>query len=230
MKTINDELIKLKTIVRDSYINVYNYMQVLLNQHQSTFNASNTEYITRKQSIMNSSDTIPASAQQTLINALPIPSGINISDSDINTVINNITNHKNSYLQNIQNDIIKTQNSLNDLNMTESQYMTDYKSYINYLNNELSMITSRLQQNNVIMSRQQSNYDKLNNNYSYLEKQRNKIEDNDNIIQLNTNSVNDYSTNNALLVKIYLLIIFVMALCILYLAYITIKKFGKNIE
>jgi hypothetical protein len=220
-------LVKLQDMIRNNYTNISNYMQSQLNNKTKLYNLSTAQYKSRLDSLKSSSDT--SDNQQQIISNIPPPSGSNINNNDINTVLSNIDNQKNVNLQNIETDIKEIDIKLNSLTKTYKDYLNDYNNYIIDLNNKIKSVEFEIKQNNVIMDRQQSNYEKLNQDYSYINEKKHNVENIDKIAKLNTNLIKDYSNNNSLLIRIYPIIICLMILCILYLSYITYKNFIKNI-
>ena len=79
------------------------------------------------------------------------------------------------------------------------------------------------------MDRQKTNYDELNNDFSYFDSKKEKSDKQEKTAELNINLISNYSNNNSLLTKVYPFIIFIIILCLLYLIYVTYKKFMINI-
>ena len=79
------------------------------------------------------------------------------------------------------------------------------------------------------MDRQQTEYNKLNEDYSYIDSKKEKAELSDNTTKINTSLITDYNNNKSIIVKAYPYVIVVMILCVLYLGYNTIAKFQINI-
>ena len=156
-------------------------------------------------------------------------SGISISNDDMNTVTNNLLNIKNDYLQQIQNDIDRVNSELYDLNKTETSIENDYKKYLNDLSTNLDSVNSQIEQNKIIMNRQKNEYDTLNSDYSYIDKKKNKVKNIDTIAKVNSNLISSSGSQNSSLLKIYPIIIFISFLIMIYLIYVTYKKFMNNV-
>ena len=136
---------------------------------------------------------------------------------------------KNNYLQQIESDISNINILLSELKKTELEVDNDYKKFLNDLASKLSETKQKIEKNNVIIDRQKDNYDKLNNDYSYIDTQKEKTEKLDEIAKINTDLISKTSSNNATLVTVYPFIIFIMILLLIYLVYLTYHKFMKNI-
>ena len=155
--------------------------------------------------------------------------GSSISNDDMNTVNNNLLNMKNNYLQQIQNDINKVNSELYDLNKTGENIENDYKFYLNDLSTNLDSINFQIEQNNIIMNRQKNKYDTLNSDYSYIDKKKNKAKNTDTIAEVNSNLISTRGSQNSSLLIIYPIIIFISFLIVIYLIYVTYKKFMSNV-
>jgi len=157
--------------------------------------------------------------------------GTNISSNDQALVINQIINMKNYYLQQIQSEISKIDININDLQKQIANFDAngDYNKYVNNLNNEISNIDSRIKQNNIIMGRQENDYDQLNIDYSYIDDKKNKYKSLDKRVKINNDMISGYSTQNSWLNKLYPLLIVILLVILLYLAYITYIEFMNNI-
>lgn len=145
------------------------------------------------------------------------------------TVINSIVNMKNNYLQTINADIGSINTILDDLQKQESEVDTDYGIFLNDLNTKSSETKFAIAQNNEIMDRQKSKYDKLNGVFSTVEQKKEEAEKMDEIAKINTDLIGKTSDNNSNLVVIYPLVIFILTMCLIYLIYITYKKFMVTI-
>ena len=93
----------------------------------------------------------------------------------------------------------------------------------------MAEIKQTISKNKEIMNRQKMSYDKLNDDYAYVETKKQKTEKIDEISKINSDMVSKYSSNNETLTKIYPLIIFLLILGLLYLCYIAYGNFMENI-
>jgi len=228
LQEIRTVLVKLQDTIRNQYANISNSMQQKLNYQKNVFIESNSQYMSSVNSISQSS-SIPSDSQKQIISNIPKPNGIDITTETMNIVFNNIDNKKNYYLQSIQTDIVDIDKKINILNKTEIDANNDYNKYVIDITEKLKSIEFEIKQNNIIMDRQQQNYEKLNQDYSYIDNKKHKIENLDKTAKINTNLITNYKNKNGLIIKIYPIIIFIMILCMLYLAYNTYNKFMLNI-
>lgn len=213
--------------ISDNFTNISNYLYNKLNNEQNLFRLSSLDYQTRIKSIADNSmlnDTVRAS----LVANIPKPSGMDITNEDITMVINNITNTKNEFLNNLQNNIINPLTTeLNNLNTLTLD--NEYDTYIQSLKTELDNVNDRIKQNNMIMSRQKDSYNKINNTYSQQLHEQENISNKDTITSINTEQLNKFNTQNVYLNKLYPIGILILALLCLYIGYITAIKFRETI-
>jgi hypothetical protein len=226
LDNIKKSLITLQENIRNNYSELETYMQNYLDGQLRLYNLSNQDYQSKVNSI-NTSSTITPDLQQSLIDSIPTPAGSNISDNDINAVVFNISNMKNYYIQIIQEEISKIDLKLNDLDITTT--ISDYNNFILDIQNEITKVKSRIEQNNIIMGRQKDNYEKINEDVSYIEMKKDKNETIDTKLKLNLDIVDGYKTQTSLLVKIYPFVIVLLLLFLIYLIYLTAIKFKDNI-
>ena len=126
---VKDGLIQLKNNINDTYVNAQNYIQQLLNEQKSIYSLSSIDYNTRFSAI--SSNIFSSSADKAyLISIIPPISGTNITDTDVNTIINNIINAKNTYINKLTDDISKCDVKLTDYNSQKHSIDTEYQTYI----------------------------------------------------------------------------------------------------
>ena len=226
LDNIKKGLITLQNNIRDNYNEAESYLQTKLDNLKKLYTVSSQDYETRINSI-NESSTITPNLQQSLIDSIPKPVGINLSDNEINILILNISNMKNYYLQVIQEEISKIDLKLSELDITPT--IQDYNTFILDIQNEITNVKSRIEQNNIIMSRQRDNYEKINEDVYYIENKQNKYENLDKKLKLNLDIVDGYKAQTSLLVKIYPFIIVLLLLFLIYLIYLTSLKFKENI-
>ena len=226
LDNIKKGLITLQNNIRDNYNEAESYLQTKLDNLKKLYTVSSQDYNTRINSI-NESSTITPDLQQSLIDSIPKPVGINLSDNEINILILNISNMKNYYLQVIQEEISKIDLKLSELDITPT--IQDYNTFILDIQNEITNVKSRIEQNNIIMSRQRDNYEKINEDVHYIENKQDKYENLDKKLKLNLDIVDGYKAQTSLLVKIYPFIIVLLLLFLIYLIYLTSLKFKENI-
>lgn len=226
LNNIKTALNKLQETIRTNYTLIEKYMKDTLDYQVKVYNLSLQNYQTSIKSISLSS-TISRSSRESLFNSIPPPSGLNIAPNDVNIILYNIANTKNMYLRYIDNEISIINQKLEDINTQNSK--TDYNKFINDIKNEIANVKKRIKTNNLIMGRQQDNYDTLNNDVSYISQQKNKFKKLDNTLKLNLNIVNGYQTQSKYLLNIYPAIIIILLILLIYLSYITFIKFKANI-
>ena len=154
---------------------------------------------------------------------------MSMSSDEKLTAINNIMNMQNTYLQQINSDISRINILLSELKTKETTVESDFKTFREALTKKLAEIKQTISKNKDIMNRQKMSYDKLNDDYAYVETKKQKTEKIDEISKINSDMVSKYSSNNETLTKIYPLIIFLLILGLLYLCYIAYGNFMENI-
>jgi hypothetical protein len=226
LNLVKKALVKLQDNIRENYNKIEKHMRAKLNYEVNLYNISNKQYENSMESL-NSSSTISKDAYQSLADSIPKPSGLTISTNDINAIIYNIANAKNTYIQSLENEINSINLKITKLNL--DQPMNDYNLFMVDIQNEIANATQRIQQNNLIMGRQKDNYDTLNNDVSYIDTRKDKVEKLDKTLKLNLDIVDGYKSQSSLLLKLYPFIIIILILFLIYLTYSTIIKFKANI-
>ena len=217
----------LSSMIANNFNNVVSYMQNHLNNAQRTYQLSTTDYHTRLNSI-NQNSMIGNNIRASLISSIPPPSGMNISDDDIIITVNKIVNTKNAFLQNLKNTaILPLQAKLAELNSLNLE--NDYNDYISSLKNELDNINNHFQQNNTIMNRQKDTYNKINKKYVSQISNQKSIENTKTIANANIKMINNYSQQNSYLNKVFPFGIFILAIILIYISYLTFIKFRDNV-
>ena len=107
--------------------------------------------------------------------------------------------------------------------------ITDYNTFILDIKREIINVVSRMQQNTIIMTRQQNNNDNIDEDVSYIETKQKKYDNLDTTLKLNLDIVNGYKSQTNTIVKIYPFIIILLILLLIYLSYLTVLKFIANI-
>jgi hypothetical protein len=218
---------RLSSIISNNFNNIVSYVNNKLADEQNIYRLSSLDYKTRLDSI-NQNSMLSDVARANLISTIPLPSGLNISDTDIMTVVNKITNVSNSFLQNLDNNVvIPLRTKLAELNSINLE--NDYKTYLELLQQEFDNVDNRINQNNIIMDRQKDTYNKINKNYANQINKQKKIEEVDSIANANIKMINNFSKQNSYLNKLYPIGIFILAIILIYLSYITFINFRDNI-
>jgi len=218
---------KLSSMISVNFNNIANYVNNKLNDDQNTYRLSHLDYQTRLDSI-NQNSMLSNEAKANLISTISRPSGLDISDNDIMIAVSKINNASNTFLQNLEKNLVtplrSELNKLNSINLND-----EYNTYLLSLQQELSKLDDRINQNNMIMDRQKDTYNKINKTYNNQINKKKKIEDVDNIANANAKIINTYNQQNSYLNKLYPIGIFILAIIFIYLSYITFIKFRDNV-
>ena len=153
--------------------------------------------------------------------------GLKLSDIDIGNIVINISNMENYYLGLIQKEITNIDTQLNSINLQD--FINQYNELLTDIQTNLAKTVLNIQDNNLIMGRQQNNYEQINNDDMYIQKKKDNYEKLNKSLKLNLDIVNGNQSQTSYLVKIYPFIIIILLLCLIYLSYITIIKFKENI-
>ena len=129
----------------------------------------------------------------------------------------------------IETEINKIENQLIDINKNIEESTSDYNKFLLDIKNEINKAKERIQQNNIIMGRQQDNYEKINEDVSYITTKNNKYEKINDTLTLNLEIVDGYKQQSSFIIKIYPIIIVLLILFLIYLIYLTSIKFKENI-
>ena len=100
---------------------------------------------------------------------------------------------------------------------------------INHIKSDIDDTNNRIRQNNIIMNRQKDTYTKINKNYANQINKEKKIEEIDTVANANIEMINKFSSQNSYLNKLYPAGIFILAIVLIYISYITFIKFRDNI-
>lgn len=158
----------------------------------------------------------------------PLHTSEELYNDDIIKVLAKITSTSSNYINKINTDISNNiDTELKDLH--EKSVVSEYDQYLIDLNNELNSVNVRITNNNKIVSRQQDNYDKINNDYADINQKTIKAKESDETAKLNIDLVNNYTLQNSYLLYIYPILILILGLVLIYLSYLTIMKFKVNI-
>jgi hypothetical protein len=223
---IKNTLITLQDTISDNYSKLDKYMRNKLSYDVELYKLSSIKYKSQINSLKNSS-AIPASALKSIQDSIPKPSGINLTTTQINSILFNIVNTKNTALKLIDEEISKINIQINNIPLGDP--MDDYVRFMNNMNDELANITLRIQDNNIIMGRQKDNYDTLNKDVSYYDTRTNNNKKLDNSLKLNLNIIDGYKQQNTYIIYIYPLVFILFIFLLIYLIYITYQKFMTNV-
>ena len=153
----------------------------------------------------------------------------NLTEEIILGILNNIQNKGTHYSEMIQEKISKMKSKLLYLEKEIETQLINYDKFLLNIKSELANTKQRIQQNNLIMGRQQDNYEKLDEDVAYISAKQNKYETLDEKLKLNLEIVDGYKQQTSLLVKIYPVILVILILLVIYLIYLTSIKFMDNI-
>ena len=223
---IKNTLITLQNNVSDNYTKLDAYMRSKLNYDAELYNVTTINYKAQMDSI-NASTGISKDALELLKSAIPRPSGISITRTQINGILYNILNTKNVALKLIDEEISKINEQIVNLPIVEP--MDEYEAFMSDMNNQIASTTLKIQDNNQIMGRQIDNYDSLNKDVYYFNTRKDNYKKLDDSLKINFNIVDNYKTQNQYLVYIYPLILIICILFLIYLIYITYQKFMTNV-
>jgi hypothetical protein len=228
LENMNKGFSALQNSIRDNYEEIEQYMKERLNYDRKLFDKTSLYYGNRVRSI-NESSTISSSQRNVLINNLPKPKGVNLTQQQMNTYLSQIAEEKHNYLYVIETEVNKIKNKLIDINKKLEEFTSDYNRFLLDIKNEINKAKERIQQNNLIMGRQQDNYEKINEDVAYISNKQDKYQTLDEQLKLNLEIVDNYKQQNSLMTKIYPIIIIILILLLIYLIYLTSIKFMDNI-
>jgi len=226
LNIIKNTLIILQDNISDNYSKIEAYMRQSLDYDAELYKLSSIRYKDQIDSLKNSS-AISSDSLKSIQSSIPKPSGVNLSTTEINSILYNIANTKNSALKLIDGEITKIDEQLSNLPLGDP--MDDYVSFMNDMTSEDANITLRIQENNIIMGRQKDNYDTLNKDESYFNTKTNKYKKLDNSLKLNLNIVDGYKKQTSYLIYIYPLVFVLCIFLLIYVIYITYQKFMTNV-
>lgn len=226
---------KLYSEITNNLTSIKSHVETYLNNQQNTYNLSNADYQTRVNSLIKNTE-LSDQSRTNLIAQIPPPLGLNITTENINNVLTKINNSMINLQNNLQNNYInQLQNKLSSLSLISNsssgitEIDLDYNNYLDLLNNEISNVDNSLKQNNIIISRQRDQFSTTNDEFVNKDTKVNKLKKIDETANINMNLIGNYKQNNTYLNKIYPIVILILGLLLLYLIYITYKKFIANI-
>ena len=228
LENMNKAFSALQINIRDNYEEIEQYMRNRLDYDRKLFDKTSTYYEEKIRDI-NQNNTLSRVQKNEQINALPNPKGIDLTQQQINTYLSQIAEEKHNYLYVIDTEVNKIENQLIDINKNIEESTSDYNKFLLDIKNEINKAKERIQQNNLIMGRQQDNYEKINEDVAYISNKQDKYETLDEKLKLNLDIVDGYKQQNSLMTKIYPIVIIILILLLIYLIYLTSIKFMDNV-
>jgi hypothetical protein len=217
-------LVKLQNNIRSNYSKIVAYMQSQLEYQKKLYDLKQANSKRKSASASGSGTKVTDSSNES---QSVTSSGLKLSNTDIGKIIINISNMESYYLNLIEAEISNIDTQLNAINLQES--INKYDVLITDMKKKLAQTLLNIQQNNLIMGRQQDNYEQIDDDKTYIQKKNENYEKLNSSLKLNLDIVNGNLSQTSYLLKIYPFIILILALCLIYLSYITIIKFKKNI-
>lgn len=216
----------LSTQISNNYADIIKYINQTLSNAKNIYQLSTADYQTRLDSITSNS-MLSDDARQNLISSLTRPGGMNITEDTIAIVINVVMTARDRKLNAINRLItdLQAQKSKIDLTAIDQEYAT----YLTTLQQTIDDLNKRIDQNNLILARQQNAYSSVN---SELNEKQNKIihyKNKDEIANVNIGILSNYNSQNGYLLKLYPAIILILFIAILYVIYLTYTKFITNV-
>jgi len=150
-------------------------------------------------------------------------------ENDKTIILKTISDMQTYYIDKITSDINSISSLTLDARKIESDSETEYNSFLNTLTDYSNSKDIIIKNNITIINNIQYDFNKLNGDYAYYYKEKNKIKEIDKTSNLNIDLITKYSNNNSTLTKIYPVVIFIITLILLYLLYITYKTFMQNV-
>ena len=159
----------------------------------------------------------------------PDANKIMMSSNDKAIVIANINSVKETYLNQINNDIGSISSLLLSAKQTEADIESEYSSYLQSLNRDLTEQSVEVKSNVNVILKSKTKIDNLNNDSAYYNNKQEEISKIDKTSNLNIDLLTSYTNSNAMLVKGYPVLIFIVLLILIYLIYVTFNTFMQNI-
>jgi hypothetical protein len=213
-------LTTLQNRIRSNYSKIIVYMQSQLEYQKKLYDLS--EANSKSESGSETKNTSSGNESQSVTSK-----GIKLSNNDISNIIINISNMEKYYLNLIEDEIGSINEQLKSINLQND--INQYDILITDMQKNLSKTLLNIQQNNLIMGRQQDNYDQIDEDSIYIQKKKENYEKLNSSLKLNLDIVNGNQSQSSYLTQIYPFIIIILLFCLIYLSYITIIKFKKNI-
>ena len=174
----------LQTTIRDNYEEIEQYMKKRLDYDKKLYDKTLLYYENSVKSI-NESSTFTQAQKNDSIRSLPTPKGFNLSQQQINTYLFQIAQEKNYYLQVIETEVSKIESQIIDINRTIEEATSDYNKFLLDIKTEINKAKERIQQNNLIMGRQQDNYEKINEDVAFISNKQDKYKTLDEKLKIN---------------------------------------------
>ena len=115
------------------------------------------------------------------------------------------------------------------MKQTEADIESEYSSYLQSLNRDLTEQSVEVKSNVNVILKSKTKIDNLNNDSAYYNNKQEEISKIDKTSNLNIDLLNSYTNSNAMLVKGYPVLIFIVLLILIYLIYVTFNTFMQNI-
>ena len=228
LENMNKAFSALQNTIRYNYEELEQYMKKRLDYDKKLFDKTSLYYEEKIREI-NQNITLSQTQKNELINALPKPEGFDLTQQQINTYLSQIAEEKHNYLYVIETEVNNIENQLININKNIEESTSDYNRFLLDIKNEINNSKERIQQNNIIMGRQQDDYEKINEDVAYISNKQNKYEKLDEQLKLNLEIVDGYKQQNLLMTKIYPIVIIILILLLIYLIYLTSIKFMDNV-
>ena len=245
LKAYSNILYMLKNTISTNYTNIINYVNNFINiiseyvteNNNSDYNeneeANQDNSVDQEINLFGTTIRIPKITKEPTTTQAPTTTvasnKINMTIADKNTLMTNISNMQTSYIYQITDDINSINSLLEDIIKTETDIETEYNAFLQTLSNDLLVVNNKIKDNMNILNNNQSDFNKVNTDFSYYDKKQQKIKELDKTSNLNIDLITNYSNNNSTLVKGYPVIIIITLLILLYLLYVTFNTFMKNI-
>ena len=217
-KTDNSIVNKYKTSNTEMIYNIYdiNIKKICIEELIKTYTLVktqiNTQYTTIIQLIKDTYESIATLNNKT----------------DIIITCENLANIQLTLTTNIDTKFIKPLTTLLD-EIIEKEKTINYNDYISNLQIEYETIENSIKQSTIIIDRQLQSNNTLNNDYNDNNIKDKHLQNVDNVISVNSDIVNNMTTQDNYALKLYPLFILVLIILLIYLIYTTSQKFVNNI-
>lgn len=149
------------------------------------------------------------------------------NETFISEALDSIRNLEVAYGQQIDKEISELSKKLSNINV--SKHINDISALINEMKLDTTETDSRINQNNLIMNRQQQKYEKINGELDKINSKMDNFKSGFTTSGLNMDIVKKNNDSNNYKIMIYKVSIFILGLVVIYMAYSTATKFKTNI-
>ena len=149
------------------------------------------------------------------------------NETFISQALDSITNLEVAYSQQLDKEISALNMKLIGINIAKQ--ISDIDALANEMKQDTTDTDSRINQNNLIMNRQQQNYEKINDQLDKINVKMDNFKTGFTTSGLNMEIVKQNNAANNYKITIYKVAIFVLGLVVIYMAYSTAGKFKTNI-